>query len=604
MTKSSTPKPRYNLLQNSGYMISTAWKSDNKSVIWLCIVTAALAMATSLLALFVTPAILRAVEARVPLSELITLILIFVSAMLIVGALSSYVQTNTWFGRSCIRSSVLLTLINDKVSKTSYPNIGNQDFWKKLRRTFEATNSNHSSTEAIWSTLTDLLKNTMGLVIYLVLLATLTPWVIALVLATTITGFFITRYVNGWEFRNKSERDDITNRLWYANSQAEDKSLAKDIRLFGMGPWLNDVYNSSYRALKAFVGRRERFVLIGSISDVVLSFVRNGVAYIYLIGLVIGGELSAPEFLLLFTAIGGFTTWVSGVLTEVNTLHRYSLEISNLREVLEYPDTFTFEEGLPLTPESGKLYQLELVGVSFRYPEAENDILTNINLTIKPGEKLAIVGLNGAGKTTLVKLLSGLLDPTKGVVKLNGQDIRQYNRRDYYRHFTAVFQEHSIFPVGIDVNISQAIPGEIDMKKVQDCATHAGLDEKIKTLSQGYQTPLTKDVYYEGIDFSGGETQRLLLARALYKDAPIIILDEPTAALDPIAESEMYEKYHQLTANRTSLYISHRLASTRFCDRVMFVDDGAIKEEGTHEELINQKGRYAELFDIQSQYYV
>ena len=600
-TKQKKEKPRYNLFQNSAYMISTAWTTGCRSVIWLCLITAVLAISSNLLGLFVAPTVLAAVEAAVPLRELITLILIFAGAMMLVESLIAYVATNTLFGRVDVRSKAIINRINTKLSKTSYPNTSSQDFKKKQNRAYDATNSNSKPTEAIWNTLTDLLQSSAGLVIYLVLLVSLTPWVMVLVLATTITGFFINRYVNGWGYRHKDEEEEHTNRLWYISRQGKDKGLAKDIRLFGMGPWLRDVQSSTFRAYKAFMGRGERFYLLGNITDAVLSLARNGVAYIYLISLAIDGRLTAPEFLLFFTAIGGFTAWVSGVLGSFNTLHIQSLEISILRELLDYPEPFKFEDGIPLPPQTDIPYQLELRNVSFRYPEADTDTLTNINLIITPGEKLAIVGLNGAGKTTLIKLTCGLLDPTAGEILLNGEDIRKYNRRDYYKHFTAVFQEYSLLPSSIEENIAQVL--EPNHERVKSSAEKAGLSQKIEALPKGYQTPLTKEVYEDGTDFSGGETQRLLLARALYKDAPIIILDEPTAALDPIAESEIYSKYNELTAGRTSIYISHRLASTRFCDRVILIENGAISESGTHEGLIENKGRYAELYDIQSHYY-
>jgi len=600
-TKQKKEKPRYNLFQNSAYMISAAWTNGAKSVIWLCVITAVLAVVSSLLGLFIIPTVLAAVEAAVPLRELITLILMFAGAMMLVESLSTYVASNTLFGRVDVRLRAIVRRINGKLSQTSYPNISNRDFKKKLDRAGAATGSNSGPAEAIWGTFTSLLQNTAGLIIYLILLASLTPWVIALVLATTVTGFFINRYINGWGYRNKDEEDELTNRLQYSINQAKDKGLAKDIRLFGMGSWLNDVQNSAFRLYKAFMGRGERFYLLGNIADAVLSLARNGVAYIYLIGLVINGGLSASEFLLFFTAIGGFTGWVSGVLGGLNTLHTQSLELSIIREMLDYPEPFKFEDGIPLPPQNDIPYQLELRNVSFRYPEAENDTLTNINLIITPGEKLAIVGLNGAGKTTLIKIVCGLLDPTAGEVLLNGEDIRKYNRRDYYKHFTAVFQEHSLLPSSIEENIAQSI--DIDHDRVKSSAERAGIASKIEALPKGYKTPLTKRVYEDGTDLSGGETQRLLLARALYKNAPIIMLDEPTAALDPIAESEIYNKYNDLTVGRTSIFISHRLASTRFCDRIILIDSGEITESGTHEDLIQQKGRYAELYDIQSHYY-
>ena len=603
METAKKQKPKYNILQNSVFMLKGAWTEGHRGVIFICIVTAVLAVGTSLLGLFVAPTILQAIQDAVPLSELVRLIVIFAVAMLAVGATSAYVETNTLFGRIDFRKVFFGNRINGKASKTSYANWGITEFREKLSRAYDNTSSNSAASEAYWATLTKFLTNAIGLVVYLFLLAGLTPWVMMLVLATTVVGFFIDRHTMGWRYRHKAEETKYTNHLWYIMQKSEEKGLAKDIRLFGMGPWLADVYNSTFKLYRNFIGRNERQRLIGDISDVVVAFARNGIAYIYLLGLVISGGLSAPEFLLFFTAVGGFATWVGGVLDDVNTMRTQCLEISIIREFFDYPEPFKFEEGLPLEPESGKGYELTMRNVSFKYPETDEYTLTDINLTIKPVENLAIVGLNGAGKTTLVKLLCGLLDPTQGEILLNGQDIRQYNRRDIYRHFTAVFQEHTLMPVSIEENIAQTIPSEIDKVRVVEAAQQAGIDKKIEDLPRGYDTPFSKQIYDDGVEFSGGETQRLLLARALYKDAPIILLDEPTAALDPIAESEMYEKYHSLTEGRTSLYISHRLSSTRFCDRVILIDGGKITEEGTHSELVKQGGKYAELYELQSHYY-
>ena len=204
-----------------------------------------------------------------------------------------------------------------------------------------------------------------------------------------------------------------------------------------------------------------------------------------------------------------------------------------------------------------------------------------MNLTIRPGEKLAIVGLNGAGKTTLVKLICGFLDPTEGRVLLNGQDIRQYNRRDYYELLSAVFQDFSILECSVAENVSQN-PVDIDREKVKRCLEQAGIWEKIESLPKGMDTPIGKSVYEDGVELSGGQTQRLVLARALYKEPQILVLDEPTAALDPLAENDIYQRYESMTKGKTSLFISHRLASTQFCDRILFLANGKIAEEGTH----------------------
>lgn len=240
--------------------------------------------------------------------------------------------------------------------------------------------------------------------------------------------------------------------------------------------------------------------------------------------------------------------------------------------------------------------------VTFRYPESDHAIFENLNLTIRSGEKLAIVGLNGAGKTTLVKLICGFYDPTEGEILLNGKNIKIFNRYDYYKHFTAVFQQFSVLETSVEANVAQSATN-IDVEKVTECLEKAGLTQKIASLSNGLKTNVGHFVFDDGVDFSGGEVQRLMLARALYKNAPILVLDEPTAALDPIAENDIYQKYSQMTEGRTSLFISHRLASTRFCDRIIFLADGNIKEEGTHDSLMELGGEYAELFSVQSKYY-
>ena len=274
--------------------------------------------------------------------------------------------------------------------------------------------------------------------------------------------------------------------------------------------------------------------------------------------------------------------------------------MTSIREYLEIEEPFCFAGGKQLP--KAHSYELRLENVSFCYPKATKNTIDRMNLTVHAGEKLAIVGLNGAGKTTLVKLLCGLLDPTEGRVLLNGQDIRQLDRREYYRLFSAVFQDFSVLSASVAQNISQQAQG-YDVEKINRCIEQAGLTEKISQLPQGIETKVGREVYEDGVLFSGGQTQRLMLARALYKDGGILLLDEPTAALDPIAENDIYLKYDEMSKGKTSLFISHRLASTRFCDRIIFLENGGICEEGTHEQLLQQGGGYAKLFEIQSRYY-
>lgn len=599
--KGKAPKPKNNMAQNSWFMIKLAWTSGEKKVIVLSLLSALFAVALNLINLYVSPTILSVVERQASVTELIVTIVVFVAALMLVSAASSYVNTNTLYGRISVRCEII-NLLNRKMATTSYQNISDERFKTLKIKVQETIGSNRAAAEAVWTTLTDLTTNIVGFAFYVVLMSSIQPLLLLAILATTVVSYFVSNRLSEWGYKHREEESEYSTQIYYLDRQSSDLTVAKDIRIFGLRSWLDDLYAKSMASYTAFKRKEQGVYIWASVTDLVLTFLRNAIAYAYLIGLVIGNGLSVSEFLLFFGAVGGFTAWVSGILGGFNTLHKQSLDISSVRECLEFPEPFKFEDGEPIKTEENRLYEIRLENVSYRYPGADKDTLTNINLTLRPGEKLAVVGLNGAGKTTLIKLICGFLDPTEGRILLDGKDVRDYNRRDYYKMFSAVFQEFSLLAGTIATNVAQDSEG-FDMERVKDCVEKAGLRKKIESLKDGYETYLNREVFEDAMLLSGGETQRLMLARALYKNAPFIVLDEPTAALDPIAESEMYQKYNEMTNGKSSIYISHRLASTRFCDRIIMIADGGIGEEGTHEELLKAGGKYAELYEVQSKYY-
>lgn len=596
-----TPKPKYNLWQNTGFMLRTSRKYA-KSVFPLCIVLALLSAGKSVAELLIAPAILNKIELSASLGSVVFTIAAFALVLMLLSGLRSYVDTNALFGRIAVRSQGIYLSISRKYAKTSYPNLLNTDFLALGEKASAACSANSEASEAIWTTLTDLMTSCIGFIVYLALLTNLNLWLAALVAATTAVSYFASKRINEWGYLHRSEELELTKRIEYANKTATSREFAKDIRMFGLRGWLEELWGSTMRLYSAFCAKRERKYIWANIIDIVLTFLRNGIAYAFLIGITVKNGLPASQFLLYFAALSGFAQWVVEILDKLSVMHKQSLDISTIREFLDWDEPFDLNGGERIAFEPNKQYEIRLDNVSFRYPKADKDTLSHINLTVHPGEKLAIVGLNGAGKTTLVKLVCGFLDPTEGRILLNGEDIRKFNRNDYYALFSAVFQEFSVLDVTVKENVAQCVDG-IDETRVWQCIDKAGLTEKIKSLPKGIETHLGRRVFKDGVEFSGGQTQRLMLARALYKNAPILVLDEPTAALDPIAENDIYQKYNDMTHGRTSFFISHRLASTRFCDRIIFVDGGKIAEEGTHDELLKNGGGYAYLFEVQSKYY-
>ena len=596
--KQETKKQPYGVLQNTLWELSVGWKTRRRALTLYAL--AALAeILNNLAGLYISPKVLALVEQHAAPQALIGTILFFTAALLLTQGGQAYFKKYAMFCVIEIRSAIIM-MINRKFNETAYPNTMNSAFQRLGNKALEATESNRAATEEIFRTLSSLLANVGGLIVYLTILSGLSPWLLLLMAATCLGEFAASRYKDNWIYAHRDEENDYYRKKVYLRGRAESIALAKDIRIFGLQNWMFDLFNSIHDAYLTFQLKAERRRLLADLLGAVLTVARNGIAYWYLIRLALNNGLTVSQFVLYFTAATTFTAWVMGILGSLSTLNKQSLDICQVREFLDFPEPFRGEDGDAVPQADG--YELRLDHVSFRYPEAEADTIHDLSLTIRPGEKLAIVGLNGAGKTTLVKLLCGLLDPTQGTVLLNGTDVRTFDRKKYYTLFSAVFQDYSLLSTTVADNVAQSA-AHIDEEKVWACLEKAGLTAAIQALPQGIHTHVGHEIYLDGVLFSGGQTQRLMLARALYKDGPILMLDEPTAALDPIAENDIYQKYDAMTQGKTSVFISHRLASTRFCDRILFLEHGRIAEEGTHEALLRKNGGYAALFQIQSRYY-
>lgn len=447
-----------------------------------------------------------------------------------------------------------------------------------------------------------MLENLLGYILFGSVISFASPWLVPILTVAPIVNILSVKAYNKWEYAHRSKMTDLNQKLGHVEELPDDFAAAKDIRIYSMASWLRECYRDLSEQRAKWDRTTVKKSFLSRIADLVVILIRDGGAYALLIHMFYNGKIGIDEFVLYFAAISSFASWVGGIISCWNKANTVSLKLCDFRDFVDYPE-YDGSGIAKATDHMNTVPEIEFKNVSFRYDGAEQDTIHDLSLKIKSGEKLALVGLNGAGKTTLVKLLCGLYRPTSGEIFFNGIPLSDFKREDYYKLISPVFQEIRTAFFSLAETVSGKSTAETDLEKAETCMRQAGLGAKIDALPDGIHTKLNKKVHENGTELSGGEAQKLMLARALYKDASLLILDEPTAALDPIAESKIYNEFNVMAKNKTSLFISHRLASTSFCDRIILLENGNITEEGTHQELMGANGTYKGLFDIQSCWY-
>lgn len=593
---------KYSIWSHYRFMYKRLWKYDWKLVI-SSILESVLNAVKPFVAVLLPAFIIGLLEEGVDTKTLvISCLVVFVGAGMIYAIADALEQPN-WTRYIFVRLDKFWTELFLKSVYMDYALYETEEVQNGQGKAAGAINNNNTGVEGFYHQNVRLLTSIMGIIGYSIVLANVHPLVVIFLLVLSLIQY-VFHYISAkYEEKNRDEQSRRYRHQHYLFDQATEVKNGKDVRLFQMQHWLTELfvkYNTEYRTQ---LSKNERLFYLYDFVGLVLNLIRDGICYGYLIYLLNQG-MNISEFVLCLGAVGGFGSWFQKISDEIANISRSTKLLCHYRSFMDRADVYMHGDGKEIVMEEGVPFDVVFEHVSFKYPGSEKAVLEDVSFELKKGEKIALVGINGAGKTTLVKMLCGFYRPTSGRVLINGIDITELDIEKYFEQISVLFQDSILLSYTIAENVTGQNVDQIDRDRLQKVLEKSGLWDKICQLPKKEYTYIGKDVEQEGTQLSGGQIQKLYLARALYKESHLLILDEPTAALDALAESEMYEKYAELTAGKTSVFISHRLSSTRFCDKIFFLEDGKIKEMGTHEELIERNGSYAEMFRVQSQYYV
>lgn len=596
----------YGVIRNCGYILR-AYRRYRPSMIFFLILGGITGASMSYIWTVIGKLVIDMIQRQSAQSEpdilpLLYLILGTTAVELVMMWLNTVVTKNLDLGFTFTR----LKLTKERIAKSmrmEYEQLETPDMLDRLQKAKRATGFQYGGVEGLMRDMWQFMIQFTSVITAVAIISTLDFRLVLIILVLSLVQFEYFDYIR---LKDKEVMWDAMAGTWrrleYMQTVSTDFTYAKDIRLYGMKDWLNEKHKQvNLEELARWVQSRT-YWQYNSAFSAAISLVRNVIIYGWMIYDMLFGGMS----------IGDFTLYVGSAVTMSTSITAFLQSVGGMRERSSRMDDFrTFmdiefgDAGKKIIPvPKADSYVFEFKNVSFRYQGQETYALKNLNLTLTAGQRLAVVGLNGAGKTTFIKLLLRLYDVTEGAILCNGIDIREFDRDEYFRLFAPAFQEVEVFAFPLSENISMTTAEETDKAQAEEFLRAAGMGDKLDKLPKGMDTELLKVLYDDGVDLSGGEKQKLALARALYKNAPVVVLDEPTAALDALAEYRLYQSFNGMIGKKSAVYISHRLSSTRFCDSIAMFVAGEMVEYGTHEELLQKGGAYAEMFRVQAQYYV
>ena len=486
--------------------------------------------------------------------------------------------------------------------ETEYKILEYAKFLDHVNRSQRALNGDNNGFQGFYSTISRMAAYLVSIVLFSVIFALFDYLIALLCLVVAIITAFINRYIAKYMDKRQEDIAHKERETTYYNKTCSNFEYGKDIRMFSLKNYLLNRYENASISYIKVLRDIERRKLGIAIAELLLLFIEDFGIYYLIVKAYFDGVIDIASVSLYLTGAISFLTILRQFIDLFPTL------ITNLKESSEY---FNMVEEVSVKKDSKgrkafdhkRGVSIEFKNVYFKYPNTERYVLKDLSFKIERGEKIAIVGTNGAGKSTIVKLISGLFEPDQGEILIDGVNVKEFNREEYFKMFATVFQDFKIYALPLIENVIGSSYSKEERIKGEECLDKVGLSSLRTDLKKGYDNELLKTVDKDGVDLSGGQKQKIAIARALYKDANVVILDEPTSALDALAEASIYQSFDSLVKDKTSIYISHRLSSTKFCSKIFLFSSEGLIESGTHEELMAKKGEYYHIFNVQGKYF-
>ncbi|PEF43842.1 ABC transporter ATP-binding protein [Bacillus cereus] len=581
------------------YLIKICWRFDKVYVVALFsqqIINAISSLMLIIIPKFIIDELVGNKDAKLLTIYCVTLISLYFISSVISNILSKLIFTHkiSVFNEFQVYLSTL-------ISSADYEQLEDNNFLDLKEKAYKFLYANGSGFAQILDNTVAILGKFIFILGLIGIIATFDLYMVALFIVLTIFSVFIDAKMKKKNIQIQLEKVLCERKGQYFLNLFSDFSFGKEIRVNNLSNWLISKYKIQLNENEKFYKKMSKNNIHSANFNSVTILVQQLCVYAYLVYKALFNLISIGDFSMYIQTVNNFSATLKGIISDIVDVQQYRIYYEEFRKYIDIKNDL--RKGTLKPDFSNGIYEIKFKNVSFRYKNQENYALKNVTLTISPNEKLAIVGENGAGKTTFVKLLSRLYDPTEGEILLNGINIKDIDYDYYMNLFSVIYQDFKLFSFTIRDNICLDKSNDIDDLQYNKILKQSGIHKKIESLPYGSETYIYKNFSKHSFEPSGGEGQKIALSRALIKDAPYIILDEPTAALDPRAEHEMYSHFSDLVKNKVAIYISHRLSSTKFCDKIAVFKNGRLIEYGSHSELIIYNSYYNELFTMQAKYY-